>query len=210
MLSATLADAYSSEAVRLLLVERRAYRYKAERVLRRAANVSVRRLRCNIKDLDLTHAPLPGDGPARLVLLCKHLCGNATDAALRCGAACAAAGMLQGGALATCCHHACTWRDFCGKAQMRSLGFDARSFSLACRIASWAFDKAHEKDDGSDSRWGLTLEQRRAAGLAAKRLLDSARVEWASQHCGVHASLVQFCQSGVSPENRLLVLSSKH
>lgn len=37
---------------------------------------------------------------------------------------------VQGCAVATCCHHRCTWRHYVGKALFRSLGFSAAEFEL--------------------------------------------------------------------------------
>jgi hypothetical protein len=168
-LSATLAESYDSGAA-VLLVERRSYRYKAERQLRRLRAVTVARLRCDVAELDLRAAPLPPVPPAaaqagaqasaaepllrrrRLVVTAKHLCGGGTDAALRCAARCAAGAVsdastaaaaapsLLGLAIAPCCHHACRWRVFCGKAALRAAGLGPAEFALATRMASWALD----------------------------------------------------------------------
>jgi tRNA:m4X modification enzyme len=156
-LSATLAESYDTAAV--LLVERRSYRYKAERQLRRLRGVTVARLRCDVADLDLRAAPLPPVPPSaaapdaaappprrrRLVVTAKHLCGGGTDAALRCAARCTSGGdasspALLGLAIAPCCHHACRWRVFCGKAALRAAGLGPAQFALATRMASWALD----------------------------------------------------------------------
>ena len=228
-LSHSLAEAcqHSSAAQRasFLLVERRAYRHKAERSLRRTSSIS--RLRCDVTDLDLATAPLPPPaviqpGPRRLVAIAKHLCGSGTDAALRCASRCsspASAGAsraLFGIAIAPCCHHACQWRVFCGKATLRRCGIGPLQFALASRMASWAIcpggastdnDTSHPlPPPAADARWGLSAAERRAVGAAAKQLFDAARAEWATLHCGGTARLVSYCAPAVSPEHRLVVM----
>ena len=255
-LSNTLATSYAEGA--LLLVERRAYRWKAERHLRQAPRVRVLRLRCDVADLDLRAAPMPPpmpprgveDGAAhesgaaadsskrRLVVTAKHLCGGGTDAALRCAARCSAASgdtsrSLAGLAIAPCCHHAGKWRVFCGKRTLRAAGIGPREFALAARMSSWALDaSAKAQHDASvrdasdtndaataptsaapsaaaaaaDERWGISSAERMGIGMAIKRLLDTARADWAAAHCGGAAELVRYCDAAVSPENRLIVL----
>ncbi len=108
----------------LLLVERRAYRMKAERSLRRLPRVTCLRLRCDVADLDLAAAPLPPVPPHTdcadaavaaaepgadatevhqrqrpVVVIAKHLCGAGTDVALRCAARCAGARAAGAGAV---------------------------------------------------------------------------------------------------------------
>jgi tRNA:m4X modification enzyme len=222
-----LAEAYvqgSDAAASFLLVERRAYRNKAERSLRQH---SVTRLRCDVADLDLAAAPLPPPTAGqqrerrRIVAIAKHLCGAGTDAALRCAACCSrtaatAEHELLGLAIAPCCHHACRWRVFCGKATLRRCGLGPLQFALASRMASWAVcpgDTSPSGDDAhavppsaADARWGLSVTERQAVGAAAKQLFDSARAEWATSHCGGTARLVSYCAVHVSPEHRLLVM----
>ena len=220
-----LAEAYAEAHASYLLVERRAYRHKAERSLRREAFVS--RLKCDVTDLDLATAPLPPPavmplGPRRLVAIAKHLCGSGTDAALRCASRATAADgsrVLFGIAVAPCCHHACKWRIFCGKQALRRRGIGPLQFALASRMASWAVCAGGASNDdadaehpslppATDARWGLSAAERRAVGVAAKQLFDAARAEWATSRCGGKALLVSYCAPQVSPEHRLLVLRS--
>ncbi len=228
----------------LLLVERRAYRNKAERQLRRLSRVTVARLRCDVEGLDLCAAPLPPPPPPadaatgavtpplrrRLVVTAKHLCGGGTDSALRCAARCSAicaaappdSPALLGIAMAPCCHHACRWRSFCGKAALRDAGLGPLQFALAARMASWAIDAsaaalhaggaapeaaaAASAASAQDDRFGVGPAERVAVGVAVKRLFDGARAAWASAHCGGDAALVRYCEHEASPENRLIVM----
>jgi len=110
-----------------------------------------------------TFPPLPN--PAPFVALGKHLCGAATDMALR---ACLAARQqqqqqqqeglvgepgsrtsstaaatqhqfqLNGFAVATCCHHRCSWRTFVGKRALAAFGITPWEFEALVWCSSWA------------------------------------------------------------------------
>ena len=74
----------------------------------------------------------------KVVVVAKHLCGVATDYALR------ALGNLsissstspylsssaRGAAIATCCHHACNLSDYCGREQLLEYGFTPAEFEV--------------------------------------------------------------------------------
>ena len=176
-LSHFLNDAYGP--LDLLLVERKAYRFEAERSIKNQASTaaaktevrdggdahrrtggSVSRLRVDIKDLDISGAEAVNGRD--VVITGKHLCGAATDLALRCAlvhpatprtskevARTAPVFSTHGIAIATCCHHRCVWRTYVNKPFMRRLGFDAREFALLTRISSWACDITHNERGGN-------------------------------------------------------------
>ena len=62
-------------------------------------------------------APWP---PERLVACAKHLCGGATDIALRSLKAARAIGVTI--CVATCCHHRCDAESYVNKSFLESLG----------------------------------------------------------------------------------------
>ena len=87
-----------------------------------------------------------------MALLGKHLCGPATDFALRAavtqlrlsksegeeeGGRCKIHS-LSGLAIATCCHHCCCWSDFAGKAEFLRFGFTADEFEIVSQCSAWA------------------------------------------------------------------------
>ena len=97
----------------------------------------VERLRVDIKDLDI--AGVEAVKGRDVVVTGKHLCGSATDLALRCCLAntnggcdgdksSAAACRVTGVALATCCHHRSEWRSYVNKPLLRDLGFGRDDF----------------------------------------------------------------------------------
>ena len=183
-------------------------------------------------------ADAPGDAPSPPgcarppVLLCalgKHLCGGATDLALRClaravygdaavrwaagdapdtGEAAADASppppppglsgpppSAHGIAIATCCHHLCTWDAFVGKRFFRdALGTGAAEFEALRMLSSWGCMPLHAApqaaEAGDDTLGGLLapttsdapppVELDRAARIAlgrrCKSLIDAGRV----------------------------------
>ena len=205
-LSALLARACEPAPLSLLLVDRRSYRNKAERGLRRAGSSSVRRIRCDVADLDLSCAV----GGAEVVVVAKHLCGSATDLALRA----AVSGQLAGVALAPCCHHSCTWERYVAPEWCACHGISSSEFAVITRLASWCVDShgiapaASPEAEAACSRWGLSAQERAHIGQACKRLLDEGRAQWLASKTGRRASVETFVESGISPENRLLVLGS--
>ncbi|CAN0356494.1 unnamed protein product, partial [Hapterophycus canaliculatus] len=44
---------------------------------------------------------------------------------------------VGGVAIATCCHHACNWRDYAGRDFLTQQGFTARDFEAIRRISAW-------------------------------------------------------------------------
>ena len=257
-LSHFLMDAYGPND--LVLVERRAYRFKAERNIRGGASVGegragtsgdgsapasapgaspgtkVERLRVDIKDLDI--ARVEAVKGRDVVITGKHLCGSATDLALRCclantnggcdgEKASAAACRVTGVALATCCHHRSEWRSYVNKPFLRDLGFGRDDFPRLARMSSWACDGAapgvgsvkrprsptgdmdadehqqpiEEADDGEMSK----AEKHEIGGMI-KTLIDVGRLRWLNER-GLSGRLVGYVDTGVSPENRLIVVS---
>jgi tRNA:m4X modification enzyme len=196
--------ARASPGCSLLLVDRRSYRNKAERGLRREGSSEVRRIRCDVADLELDSAV----GGADAIVIAKHLCGSATDLALR---AAAGAGRLAGVAIAPCCHHSCTWERYVAADWCLALGIGSSEFAVVARLASWCTDShgcapaALPEAEAACSRWGLSASERSDIGQACKRLLDEGRARWLASRTGRPASVQAFVKSSISPENRLLV-----
>ena len=159
----------------------------AETVRVRRAGAFVERLRIDIKDLDFS-----GVASARgrdVVFVAKHLCGAATDLALRCaladeitdipekresrketseknGGAVKNGARALGACVATCCHHRCEWGSYVNRAFMEAHGFGAREFGWLARISSWAVDGAHA---GAPKK---TLTKKRRERSPAEHLAD--------------------------------------
>lgn len=108
----------------------------------------------DIGDLDLSRVDaVRGRG---IVGVAKHLCGAATDLALRClvhthhaGSKVSGCGphqesgvsdgtMIHGIAIALCCYHRCLWSELAGREFLEQLGFMAEEFHLISHMTSWA------------------------------------------------------------------------
>ena len=140
----------------------RSYRHKADRVLRKTGAARVDRATCDLKDFCLSEMDtLQG---RRCVVLGKHLCGGATDLALRCVAACrpydssgsrlpgeggagVGPGVPEGGGqpprilalgVATCCHHRCSPSTYVGAEVLRENDFSERDLENVFWLSSWA------------------------------------------------------------------------
>ncbi|CAL8074072.1 unnamed protein product [Calicophoron daubneyi] len=152
-----------------VLVELRGLRYKFDIRHREAGNFV--RLRMDIADLDLNTVPAVSQQPKPIVALAKHLCGDATDLALRClkNGMCTkeapdTANRIGGILFATCCHHQCTWEEAVGRPWLESeAGLKADEFAIASRLTSWAtcgFKRILKHTDGTDKS-EATVEEKK-------------------------------------------------
>lgn len=151
-LTQMLADCYGIKKV--LLVERKAYKLKADRSLRQKESLVLERLRIDIEDLNLNAVEsLKGVG---YIAIGKHLCGPATDMTLRCcirqhtdeneAVQSQASCYLRGLAIATCCHHLCQWKSYISKKYISDMGFTKEDFHAISWFTSWAVDADHGSD----------------------------------------------------------------
>lgn len=162
-----LADCY--EAQNIVLVERRSYKFKADRTLRQNAAVSFERVRIDIENLDL--AGVKSLQGCHYVALSKHLCGCATDLTLRC---CSldllksqnTAPVLDGIAIATCCHHLCQWKPYVNKEFFKKMGFTKSDFYILTWLTSGAL--SGEKNHFSDKDASTDGPERTLSSLCQK------------------------------------------
>lgn len=119
------------------------------------------RLRIDIADLNLGNVESVSNGQRPVVAVGKHLCGGATDLALRCVTNTLRVGRseehskqpeqkkmrtednpsqrasLAGVTIALCCHHRCSWDTYVGKGFMEKCGLSQREFALLCKLSGW-------------------------------------------------------------------------
>lgn len=228
-LSYWIAKSVRQQTCSILLVDRAAARHKFEnKLISEPGGPEVERIRIDIEHLCLGTVDRVKKHGGKVVGFCKHLCGEATDFALRC----LTAGMedvvpegacrvrLLGALMAVCCHHRCRWGSFVGRHHLQSWGISAADFSLLRCLAGWATcarsqegtrcGDAHGEDaapsDGRNVRLGLTVAERREVGRRCKLLLDAARVAHL-RRLGFDATILYFVAPDVTPENvALLVL----
>ncbi|XP_034386050.1 tRNA:m(4)X modification enzyme TRM13 homolog isoform X2 [Cyclopterus lumpus] len=147
--------------LQLLLVERCSTRFKVDGK-HQDTGVEFERLQVDIQHLDLSKVQLLTQKKLPLVGVGKHLCGAATDLALRClletpglrkevqpprkrlktpessPGPDSGPGPVLGLAVALCCHHRCEWRHYVGQQFFLQKGLGAAEFSAFCRMSSWA------------------------------------------------------------------------
>lgn len=106
----------------------------------------VRRLTASIESVALADVVPPLQAA---VVIAKHLCGPATDAAMRCAECLDEERQSRSGTLAhrrtplviaTCCHHLCTWESYPpeGQAFFSAIGLGRTEFVTVCRLSHWA------------------------------------------------------------------------
>uniref|UniRef100_S4R6T0 tRNA:m(4)X modification enzyme TRM13 n=1 Tax=Petromyzon marinus TaxID=7757 RepID=S4R6T0_PETMA len=154
----------ATRGVSFLLVERCSTRFKVDGK-HQEGDVDFRRLLIDIQHLHLGKVPQLQDKGTSVVAIGKHLCGAATDLALRClmetlprhGTRAAAPGLAACGeeapgqapcetgtgptlgiAITLCCHHRCSWPAYVGKEYFCSQGLGPKEFDLIQRMSSWA------------------------------------------------------------------------
>ncbi|KAB2021525.1 hypothetical protein ES319_D07G145200v1 [Gossypium barbadense] len=230
-LTQMLADCYGIR--RVFLVERKAYKLKADRSLRQKESLILERLRIDIEDLNLNAV----ESLQRLpyIAIGKHLCGPATDLTLRCCLAnersaeqCGVNCYLRGLAIATCCHHLCQWKHYINKKYLTSLGISKEEFHAITWFTSWAVDADHGSDLSDVIDFKLRPEsiereecngdangveaiaknmkaiERAKLGFMCKQIIDMGRLMWLKEH-GLQTQLVKYVPSSISPENHLLI-----
>ena len=158
------------------------------------------RARIGLEDLDLCSLAQQVAPGRRTVVVAKHLCGAATDYALRSAVASRAAGAPPVAmVLSTCCHHRCTYQAYPNRPFLARLGLSGRAdFGALCRVASWYVDGRQTVEDSAAS-------VRARVGASAKALLDEGRAEYLRAHGFDDTTLCRFVDAAVSPENMLLV-----
>ncbi|KAB2074262.1 hypothetical protein ES319_A07G141900v1 [Gossypium barbadense] len=230
-LTQMLADCYGIR--RVFLVERKAYKLKADRSLRQKESLILERLRIDIEDLNLNAVESLQGLP--YIAIGKHLCGPATDLTLRCCLAnernaeqCGVNCYLRGLAIATCCHHLCQWKHYINKKYLTSLGISKEEFHAITWFTSWAVDADHGSDlsdvidiklhpesiEGEECNGdangveaiakNMKAIERANLGFMCKKIMDMGRLMWLKEH-GLQTRLVKYVPSSISPENHLLI-----
>lgn len=222
-LSYFLANAVGGmEDTSVVVIDRASFRHKRDNKIENRE--MVQRIRADISDLDL--ASLIATMPTKskhIVGISKHLCGTATDLALRCmlngnERKCLTSGFL----IALCCHHRSTWNDFIGKDFLTTNGIDEYKFQLITKMTSWSIcgtglsrerRKAMQETTGkveyaAKEGAGLTRRDKEEIGWKCKRILDHAKRVYLEGN-GYKCSLINYVSSSVTLENICLVGEKK-
>ncbi|KHJ83863.1 methyltransferase TRM13 [Oesophagostomum dentatum] len=125
---------------KFLLIDRSGSRNKYDnKALQENPSLDIKRLRCSIEHVDLSKVETLKDVMS-LCAVCKHFCGSATDAGIRCLANGIAGGLsLNGFVLVPCCHHKSRYSEYCGREFLAEWNLDSEGDFAALRlVAAWA------------------------------------------------------------------------
>ncbi|XP_019875165.2 tRNA:m(4)X modification enzyme TRM13 homolog [Aethina tumida] len=207
------------DGISLLLVEKASPKHKKDNKLAKTTD-KVQRIRADISDLVLDKLDVISK-TQHIVGVTKHLCGGATDLAIRCLTNVKENKHKVLGAIMTfCCHHRCTWTPFVGKEFFQENDFTKKDFEILCGIVSWAtcgtgFSRERrnniEKETdlkqstvAKDDELGLSREQKEEIGRRSKNLINWGRLLYL-QKMGFQCYLHYYTDKNVSLENVCIV-----
>ncbi|KAI4986348.1 hypothetical protein ZWY2020_018978 [Hordeum vulgare] len=211
-LTQMLADCYGIKNI--FLVERRAYKLKADLSLRQNEGVKLERLRIDIEDLNLHGVQALNGG--QYLAIGKHLCGPATDMTIMC---CLHEQHnhteekghdkhhLRGLALATCCHHLCQWKHYANKSFLSGLGIAEEEFHAMTWFSSWAVDGDHSSQDSLEAEDLSSEGRNRETEKPDPEIIGVERIIRSIP--GVERSALGFMCKDIIDTGRLLWLRSK-
>ncbi|KAG5310237.1 TRM13 enzyme, partial [Acromyrmex insinuator] len=200
----------------ILLVDRSSHRHKSDNKLKREeSRLAVKRIRADIADLQLNQ--ISEIQPIKYkVGIAKHLCGTATDLAIRCLVKSMNSEPkvdVRGLIVAFCCHHKCEYSSYVGRKYLQQCGFTTDEFPVLCSIVSWATcgcrlksDVNSPSDATSDtaSRISSKSDEREVIGRKAKTLLNWGRLVFLKS-VGFQAELLYYISTDISLENMCIV-----
>lgn len=127
----------------VILVDRASHRHKQDNKI--TDRDAVHRIRADIADFVIQK--LNECKQAKHIIgVSKHLCGAATDLAIRCLLQCNQAAdtndtrtpQTKGFVIALCCHHRCAWTPFVGKKFLVENGINEQEFLIISKMVGWA------------------------------------------------------------------------
>ncbi|GIY86368.1 tRNA:m(4)X modification enzyme TRM13 homolog, partial [Caerostris extrusa] len=192
------------------------------------SDLQIERIRIDIQHLFLGKIHSIKDKLDKVIGISKHLCGGATDLAIKCLMNSLTSNgnaenyhKVHGLLMALCCHHSCSWNTYVGKSFMKKHGFTERDFQLMCCISSWATcslrktkNNEHIGDIPDDflinryQKLDLKHEEREFIGIQCKRLIDMGRINFLENE-GYDAQLITYIDKSVSLENVALLATCK-
>ncbi|VDN21074.1 unnamed protein product [Cylicostephanus goldi] len=216
---------------KFLLIDRSGSRNKYDnKALQENPSLDIKRLRCSIEHLDLSKVDALKD-VSSLCAVCKHFCGSATDAGIRCLSNGVSRGLsLSGFVLVPCCHHKSRYSEYCGHDFLAEWNMDSEGDFAALRlIAAWAVsgitlrrindspDLDVEKvtienmfesaSNGQNSIASWSPHYKEELGRRAKIILEMGRARYLSS-LGFNTRVIKYVPESVSPEN-LLILGTR-
>lgn len=143
-LAKVIKNNYPNSHSNVLLIDRAAVRYKKDNKLNEDEAHAVQRVRADIADFDISKHHLIQTA-RKIVGLGKHLCGAATDFAIRCSIHGNNVAQANGNGpktiaiiIALCCHHRCEWKHLIGKEFFIENEISVREFIIITKMVGWA------------------------------------------------------------------------
>lgn len=188
----------------MLVIDRASVRFKRDNKVDDRSIVE--RIKVDIGDLDITKVNF---GSCKSIVgVSKHLCGGATDLALKCLLnANKEAVKAQGILICVCCHHQITHNTFVGRDWLFANGVTRRAFEVIIKLASWC--TCGDGRSREERKEGLIEDHERRKemeeiGWKCKRLMDYARVEYLRSN-GYEANLSYYVDKVQTIENICIV-----
>lgn len=201
---------------KILIIEKASPKHKQDNKISKNSN-KIKRIRADISDLMLDKLQMVSES-GQIVGVTKHLCGAATDLALRCLVNTQEYNTkIKGGVFTFCCHHRCRWMPYSGKMFFQENGLNINDFIIMCGMASWATCgtglSRHENHlNGDDLRQnerdieiGLSRSEKEEVGRRSKSVLNWGRLKYMEKQ-GFSCRLHYYVDKTVSPENACIVL----
>ncbi|VDP08190.1 unnamed protein product [Heligmosomoides polygyrus] len=181
---------------KFLLIDRSGARNKYDnKALQENPMLNIKRLRCSIEHLNLAEVKMLKE-VSSICAVCKHFCGSATDAGIRCLLNAMNSGLrLDGFVLVPCCHHKSRYDEYTGKEFLAYWNMDSETDFAALRhVATWAVCGFAN----------VSPTWKEEMGRRAKKVLEFGR----SRHLaglGFSTQVVEYVPASISPENLLII-----
>lgn len=184
--------------------------------------ISITRRKVDIKDLNL--APLLQGIPFSCVMISKHLCGVATDLALRCLLNTTTdESNVDGILIAMCCRHACSPHQYSNIPYIRHLisKYSVKSplnnlsypqfFTALIKFSSYATCGIRPDADPNQANnhfTNLSHHDRKLLGHMARRIIDEGRARFIQSY-GFQTSLFRYVDNSITLEDTAILATRK-
>lgn len=200
---------------KIIIVEKSSPKHKKDNKISRNSD-KIKRIRADIGDLVLDKLDVVSE-VNNIIGVTKHLCGAATDLALRCLVNTKECNdKVKGGVFTFCCHHRCRWVPYTGKVFFQENGLNTNDFIIMCGMASWAtcgtglsrtekhINVDELKQNERDVEIGLSRSEKEEVGRRSKIILNWGRLKYMEKQ-GFSCKLHYYVNTSISLENVCIV-----
>ena len=155
---------------------------------------------------DLADVALDEVIPDNSLVLAKHFCGAASDAAV---ASAVASRKVSVAAIAPCCHPQIEWDSYAGRGYLEGLGFSREDFAVFLEFIFMSRHKGGAMPESSCSQWRelrtLPGDVLYATGRRCRRLVEEGRMRALRAGGFSRVELVAYATEATTPDNYLIV-----